>query len=106
MTQKINQSNFSELVLKSEVPVILSFGAEWCGPCKTMQPVLESIAAEYQKRVIVGKVDVDLSPEISKQYNIWAIPTTLIIKEGQVVHSLKNVQPKHTLASLLDSLLP
>ena len=59
MIQKIDPSNFSELVMKSEVPVLLSFGAEWCGPCKGMQPVLESIASEYEQRAIVGKVDVD-----------------------------------------------
>lgn len=91
--------------MKSEVPVLLSFGAEWCGPCKGMQPVLESIASEYEQRAIVGKVDVDECPEISGQFNVWAIPTTLIIKDGQVVHSLKNVQPKNTLISLLESVL-
>jgi thioredoxin 1 len=105
MIQKIDQSNFTELVMKSNLPVLLSFGAEWCGPCKGMQPVLESIAAEYQQRAIVGKVDVDKHPEISGQFGVWAIPSTVIIKNGQVVHSLKNVQPKHILVSLLDSVL-
>jgi thioredoxin 1 len=105
MIQKIDLSNFSELVMKSDVPVLLSFGAEWCGPCKGMHPVLESIASEYQQRAIVGKVDVDEYPEISRKFNVWAIPSTLIIKDGQVVHSLKNVQPKNTLISLLESVL-
>jgi thioredoxin 1 len=106
MIQKIDQSNFTELVMKSDLPVLLSFGAEWCGPCKGMQPVLESIAAEYHQRAIVGKVDVDEQPEISGQFGVWAIPSTVVIKNGQVVHSLKNVQPKHILVSLINALIP
>lgn len=80
----VNDKNFEAEVLKSSEPVLVDFFAEWCGPCKAMAPALEQVAAEMQGKLKVVKVDVDQSPEITNRYQIRAMPTLMIFKDGKV----------------------
>ncbi|MDI9339927.1 MAG: thioredoxin [Sediminibacterium sp.] len=103
MALEITDSNFEELVLKSEKPVLVDFWAEWCGPCRMVGPVVEELAKEYDGKAVVGKVNVDLNSNISAQYGIRNIPTLLYFKNGQVVDKQVGVAPKATLASKLNA---
>lgn len=83
-TTAVSDTTFDHEVLKSSEPVLVDFFAEWCGPCKAMAPALDQIAAEMQGKVKVVKVDVDQSPGVTGKYNIRAMPTLLIFKDGKV----------------------
>ncbi|MGE5570651.1 MAG: thioredoxin [Rhodospirillales bacterium] len=82
-----NDSTFDNDVLKSDVPVLVDFWAEWCGPCKMMAPTVDQIAAEYAGKLKVGKVDVDENGGTAMRFNIRGIPTLLLFKDGRVVDS-------------------
>ncbi|MFO7659407.1 MAG: thioredoxin [Candidatus Cloacimonadaceae bacterium] len=82
--KEFTQENFEAEVLKSELPVLVDFWAPWCGPCKAITPVLEKIAAEFEGKVIVGKLNVDEAPAIASQYSIMSIPSLLFYVKGQV----------------------
>jgi thioredoxin 1 len=81
----LKDSNFDTEVLRSEVPVLVYFWAEWCGPCKMMAPTVDAIASEYAGKLKVGKVDVDENGGTAMRYNIRGIPTLLLFKGGRVV---------------------
>ena len=106
MIHTVDAGNFEELILKSEVPVLLTFGASWCGPCKAFQPVLEDIASEFEQPVRVGKVDIDNHAEIAKQLNVWAIPTMLQLIDGKELGQLKKIQLKRTIVRMPEPHLP
>lgn len=101
MALVINESNFEEEVLKSEIPVLVDFYAEWCGPCKMMGPVVDAIANEVDGKAKVGKIDVDQSRKIAMKYNIMTVPTFLIIKDGKVVETLVGAVSKDKLLEKL-----
>jgi thioredoxin 1 len=84
MLQSANEDTFKQEVLDSELPVLVDFWAEWCQPCKGMVPVLESIAAKYQGRVRVIKVDIDANPELGMQYGVRSLPTLILFEKGKV----------------------
>jgi thioredoxin 1 len=105
MALEITDSNFEELVLKSDKPVLVDFWAEWCGPCKMVGPVIEEMAKEYDGKAVIGKVNVDLNSAISMNYGIRNIPTLLYFKNGQVVDKQVGVVPKAVLASKLEAQL-
>ena len=84
MLKEITDENFKKEVLESSTPVLVDFYAEWCGPCKAMAPALEEVSQEMAGKVKVVKVDVDANPEITTKYQIQAMPTLLLIKNGEV----------------------
>ena len=81
MEMKFTTANFEEEVLKSEIPVLVDFYADWCGPCQMMAPVIGQLASEYEGRVKIGKLNVDENPEVMAEYKIMSIPTMIIFRE-------------------------
>lgn len=105
MAQIFTTENFNSEVLQAEVPVLVDFYADWCGPCKMMAPVVEQIAGEYAGRAKAGKLNVDDNSEIAGQYGVMSIPTIIIFKGGQAVNKTIGVQSKKVLTDALDSLV-
>ena len=103
MALEITDSNFEELVLKSDKPVLIDFWAEWCGPCRVVGPIVEELSHDYEGKAVVGKVDVDSNPNISMQFGIRNIPTLLVFKNGQVVGTKVGNLPKGQLTAFIDS---
>jgi thioredoxin 1 len=81
---EITDANFEQLI-QSDKPVLIDFGAEWCGPCRMVGPVVEELASEYEGRAIVGKLDVDANPQVSGKLGVRSIPTLLVFKNGQLI---------------------
>lgn len=105
MALEVTDSTFEEVVLKSEVPVIVDFWAVWCGPCRVIGPVVEEIGEEYGDKAKVVKLDVDNNNQTAMKYGIRNIPTLLFFKNGEVVDKQVGVVPKPTLLKKLDALL-
>lgn len=103
MALELTDTNFDEVVLKSDKPVLVDFWAEWCGPCRMVGPVVEELSKDYSGKAVVGKVDVDSNPEISMKYGIRNIPTILFFKGGEVVDKQVGAVPKSVLAGKLDA---
>ena len=105
MTVEVNDSNFEEVVLKSDKLVIIDFWAEWCGPCRMVDPIIKEISEEYAGRVLAAKVDVDSNPGISSKLGIRNIPTVMYFKDGEMVDKQVGAVPKSYFVSKLEPLL-
>ena len=105
MALEITESNFEELVIKSDKPVLVDFWAEWCGPCRMVGPIVDELSNDFEGRAVVGKVNVDAEGGISMKYGTRNIPTLLIFKDGEIVDKQVGVAPKQVLANKLEALI-
>ena len=104
MAQELTNNNFNE-ILKSDKPVLVDFWAGWCGPCKMLAPFIDELAAEYEGRVTVGKVNVDDEGALASQYAIVSIPTVIIFKDGKEIEKFVGVHSGDDYRDALDKLL-
>lgn len=102
---EITDQNFEQEVLASDIPVLIDFWAEWCGPCKMIAPAVEEIANEYEGKVKVGKLDVDTNPNTASRFGIRSIPTLLIVKDGKVADQIIGAVPKKVIQEKLEAAL-
>ncbi len=93
----VTSENFVPEVLQSEIPVLVDFGATWCGPCRMLAPIIEELAEELDGTVKVAKADIDESMDLAMKYNIQAVPTIMLFKNGEVVKQEAGFMPKEML---------
>lgn len=105
MAVEITDANFDELVKNSDKPVMIDFWAEWCGPCRMITPIVNEIATEYKDKAIIGKVNVDINPNITSKFGIRNIPTVLFFKNGEIVDKQVGAVSKANLIEKLNNQL-
>ncbi len=102
MSIKIDGDNFENEVINSELPVLVDFWADWCGPCRMVAPVLEEISDEYADKFRVAKVNVDENPELAGEYGIRSIPTIILFKDGKQADSIIGALPKENIVDFVN----
>tara|TARA_Y100000590_G_scaffold208286_1_gene235911 strand:+ start:29038 stop:29361 length:324 start_codon:yes stop_codon:yes gene_type:complete len=102
---EVNDGDFDDQVISSEIPVLVDFWAEWCGPCKMIAPIIDELADQYEGDVKFTKLNVDLNPEISSKFGIRSIPTILMFKDGAPVGQIVGSQPKSNIESRIKEIL-
>ena len=105
MAKEFTDQNFEEEVLKSELPVLVDFYADWCGPCKMMAPVIENLAVEYAGKINVGKLNVDTSQASAVKYRVMSIPTMILFVNGEVKETVVGAVSAKELVQMLDGVL-
>src|SRR3989338_4461735 len=101
----LTNKNFDMEVIKSELPVLIDFWAEWCGPCRMISPIVDQIAGEYSGKLKVGKVNVDEEQDLAMKFGVMSIPTLLIFKQGKVFDQVVGSMSKDQLVSRIDKSL-
>lgn len=101
----VTTANFEQEVLKSTVPVLVDFWAEWCGPCRMIAPMVEELAHAYEGKLKVGKVNVDAEGDLANQFGIVSIPTLIVFKDGREAKKYVGALPKHQIEALFKDLL-
>ncbi len=101
-TTQITDTNFNDVVIKSEVPVLLDFYADWCGPCKVLGPIIDELAEEYAGKALVAKVNTEANPKLGQHFKIKSIPTLMFIHKGELVERYQGLVPKPNLEEILD----
>lgn len=104
MAFHFTDENFNQEALASNIPVLVDFYADWCGPCKMLAPIIETLATEYEGKIKIGKLNVDNAPNTAQNYGIMSIPTLLYIKNGKVVNKSTGVVSKATIEEILNNL--
>ncbi len=104
-TVEITDQNFNELVMQAKVPVLLDIWAPWCGPCKTIGPIIDEIAEDFEGRALIGKVSADTNPQISAMFKVKSIPTLLFLQKDELVERFSGLVPKPNLAEILEELI-
>ena len=104
MALEITEQNFDE-ILKSELPVMVDFGATWCGPCKQLAPTIDELATEYEGRAIIGKADVETCASVTARFRIRNVPTVLFFKNGEVKDKTVGSVAKATLVEKINALM-
>ena len=105
MEYQFTKENFENEVMKSDIPVMIDFYADWCGPCRMMMPVVEEMAKKYDGRVKIGKVNTDAEADLAGQFGVMSIPSFFFIKNGKVVDSAIGGMPENALVSKIDRLI-
>ncbi len=105
MALEFTDTNFDELVIKSDKPVLVDFWAEWCGPCRMITPIVVELSKDFEGKAVIGKVDVDNNQGITEKYGVRNIPTILFFKNGQVVDKQVGAVPKQKLVDKLNNLI-
>lgn len=105
MALQLSTENFDTEILKSNSLAVVDFFAEWCGPCKIMGPIIEKFYEKYKEKIIVAKVNVDESPDLSGKYQIMSIPTIILFKNGEVQHKEIGVISEDKLQNLINQYL-
>ncbi len=103
MAFQFTDANFQAEALESELPVLVDFYADWCGPCKMVAPIVAELAEEYKGVYKIGKLNVDNEPATAEKYRVMSIPTLLVIKNGEVVDKVVGAVPKATLVEKLEA---
>ena len=101
----VTDDDFEAEVLKSDVPVLVDFYAVWCGPCKSLAPIVEELSTEYEGRAKIFKVDIDQAPDTASTHGIMAVPTLILFKDGKAQQMLTGFKPKPELEKALQSVL-
>jgi len=102
---QVTDANFNEMVSSSEVPVLLDFYADWCGPCKMLSPIIDELAEAYEGKALVAKVNTEQNPGLSQHFKIKSIPALFIINKGHVQERFQGAIPKPNLEEILDEYL-
>lgn len=104
-TLTLTDANFDDEVIKSDIPVLVDFWAEWCAPCKALTPTIDEMANEYTGKVKVGKMDTDANREVSTRYQVSAIPTVLVFQGGEVKEKFVGLRSKQDFKAVLDTMI-
>jgi len=102
---QVNDKNFTAKVLNADLPVLVDFWATWCGPCRSISPMVEELAVEFTGRVKVTKLNVDENPATPSQYGVRGIPTLILFKDGKIVDQIIGAVPKARLKALIEKAL-
>ncbi len=102
---EVTDANFESVILKSDVPALVDFWAEWCAPCRAIAPLVEEVAQEYAGKIKVAKLNVDENPSTPGKYGVRGIPTLILFKDGQVVDQIVGAVPKDQIKALVDRVL-
>jgi thioredoxin 1 len=100
-TFQVTSQNFQDEVVKSALPVLLEFSAEWCGPCKMLEPILDQLAAQNVKTLRVGQTDVDENPDLSEMFNVWGCPTMILFKDGKPIEQIVGFKRRDQIEAVL-----
>ena len=105
MEYKFTKDNFESEVMNSDIPVLIDFYADWCGPCKMMGPVVEELASEYDGKIKIGKVNVDHEPQLAQKYGVMSIPYFVFIKKGNLYDDEMGAVPKERLVKKIEEMV-